>query len=290
MPNKINMNGLRNINAKNDSLRNEESQSVENWLKKSEIHQNWIKAYRSGDSDTFLDNAFDYIIRVIGKPSNALILDVGCGSCDKSIRLAKRGFFVKGIDLSESVLEMGEKNIEFEGLSSKITLQCDNIRELSFENKHFDYILCWGVLMHIPDLEKAISELSRVLKPGGFLIISENNSNAIEIPVVRVMQYLLKRPTISKVTPFGIENWTSGSDKTLFCRSTNISWLIKRMNKEKMVVVNHVAGEFTSSYGFTSSVLMKKIIHSFNNFWFKFVKLPQPAMGNIIIFQKLNTR
>ena len=97
-----------------------------------------------------------------------------------------------------------------------------------------------GGLMHIPDLEKAISELSRVLKSGGFLIISENNSKALEIPVIRVMQSLWKRPTISKVITFGIENWTSGSDKTLFCRSTNINWLINSLNKEKMVVVSHV--------------------------------------------------
>jgi 2-polyprenyl-3-methyl-5-hydroxy-6-metoxy-1,4-benzoquinol methylase len=274
------------INSQNDLLQDKETQSVENWLKEPEIHQKWIKSYRSGDRNTFLDNAFDYIVRVIGAPPNAMILDVGCGSCDNSIRLAKRGFLVKGIDLSESVLEIGEKNIDYNGLSSKITLQCENIRELSFENQHFDYVLCWGVLMHIPDLEKAISELSRVLRPGGFLIISENNSNAIEIPVVRIIQRLLKKPTISKVTPFGIENWTSGSDKTLFCRSTNISWLINRLKIENMFVVSHVAGEFTSSYGFTSSVLMKKIIHSFNNFWFKFVKLPQPAIGNIIIFKK----
>lgn len=146
MPNKINANGLRNIDAKNVSLMDKETQVVENWLKKPEIHKNWIRAYRSGDSNTFLDNALDYIIRVLGKPSNALILDVGCGSCDKSIRLAKRGFFVKGIDLSESVLEIGKKNIEYEGMSSKIMLQCENIRELSFENQHFDYILCWGYL------------------------------------------------------------------------------------------------------------------------------------------------
>jgi len=286
MSNKNNMKGLSIINTMNDSLKDEESQSVENWLKKPEIHQNWIRAYRSDDNNTFLDNAFDYIIRAIDIPSNALILDVGCGSCDKSIRLAKRGFLVKGIDLSEPVLDIGKKNILSSGFSSKITLQCENIRELSFENQEFDYILCWGVLMHIPDLEKAISELSRVLRPGGFLIISENNSKAIEIPLVRIMQRLLKRPTISKITPYGTENWTYGSDKTLFCRSTNIRWLINRLDKEKMIVVSHVSGEFTSSYGFTTSDLVQKAIHFFNNFWFKYIKWPKPAMGNIIIFQK----
>jgi 2-polyprenyl-3-methyl-5-hydroxy-6-metoxy-1,4-benzoquinol methylase len=279
---------MRNIKKNKTPSKEEASQIVEDWLKGTEIHRKWIKTYRTGENNEFFENAFDYITRILDAPLNALILDVGCGSCDKSIRLVKRGFLVIGIDISESVLEIGKKNIESEGMSAKITLKCENIRELSFENQHFDYILCWGVLMHIPDLEKAISELSRVLKPGGFLIISEGNSNAIEVPVVRIMQYLLKRPTISKITPFGIENWTSGSNKTLFCRSTNISWLVNRLNKEKIVIVSHVAGEFTSSYGFTSSVLIKKIIHSFNNFWFKFVKIPQPAVGNILIFQKLN--
>lgn len=263
-----------------------ETQTVESWLKGSEIHRNWISAHRSGDNDPYLEAAFDYIIQILEPPENSLILDVGCGSCDKSIRLAKRGLSVLGIDLSEQVLEIGRKNIESEGLASKITLQCENLRNLSFEDQKFGYVICWGVLMHIPDIESAVSELSRVLKPGGFLVISENNSTAIEIPLIRVMQVILRKPTVSKKTPVGIENWTPGSDKTLFCRNMNIRWLITRFEKENIIIVKRVAGQFTGSYGFTSSVFVKRVVHSFNNFWFKFIRVPQPAMSNILILQK----
>lgn len=278
---------MRNITPKTSLSEDQESQTVETWLKGAEIHQNWIKSYRSGESDTYLECAFDYIIQILDIPESSRILDVGCGSCDKSIRLARRGLAVHGIDLSEQVLEIGKKNIESEGLATKIILQCENIRNLSFKDQQFEYILCWGVLMHIPDIESAVSELSRVLKPGGFIIISENNSTAIEIPFVRAMQILLRRPTTSKKTSLGIENWTRGSDKTLYCRIMNINWLITRFKKENIVVVKRVAGQFTSSYGFTSFGVIKKAIHTFNNFWFKFIRVPQPAMSNIIIFQKV---
>ena len=41
-------------------------------------------------------------------------------------------------------------------------------------------MLCWGVLMHIPDADRAIGELTRVAKPGGVLVVEEINQHAPE--------------------------------------------------------------------------------------------------------------
>src|SRR5919112_2064790 len=85
-------------------------------------------------------------------------------------RLPRRGFGVRAVDFSESALEMGRAYVEAQGLGDRIELGRESLLELSFPDESFDYALCWGVLMHVPDAERAVAELARVLRPGGMLV------------------------------------------------------------------------------------------------------------------------
>ena len=51
----------------------------------------------------------------------------------------------------------------------------------------------WGVLMHVPNLEMALVELVRVLKPGGKLILGENNAASFDVTVPEPSMRFLKR-------------------------------------------------------------------------------------------------
>lgn len=263
------------------------SKQVKESLQKREIHDGWEKAYRTPENEKFYNLAFDYIAKYLDAPKDSLILDAGCGNCSHSIHLEKRGYKVQGIDYSEAILESARENINGRRLGDRIKVQREDILSLSFGNETFNYIFCWGVLMHIPDVEKAIAELARILKQGGMLIIEEGNMNSLQSIVLNIIRFLTgKKKTEFKSTSCGIERWKATPAGPLFVRQANIGWLYRRFEKEGLIVKKRIAAEFTELYTKAPFHFMKKLIHYFNNFWFKYIRLPHPAFGNIIIFQK----
>ena len=269
------------------AMRDSKSKEVERFLNKADIHQQFTRNYRTAENENFFDQAFTYLTNILNAPKNSTFLDVGCGSCAHSLRLARRGFFVQAVDLSEWIIERARENVKTSGLEKAISIQRANILSLPYKDRTFSYILCWGVLMHIPELEKALSELVRVLKSGGMLIISENNRYSFHA----VMKYSLKRlfhlgKASVKETTAGIEYWYTGTEGSLLVRQTDIGWLIRALENRQLIVKTRVCGQFTDLYTEVSSRHLKNLIHGFNNFWFKYVKSPYPAAGNIVIFQK----
>lgn len=141
--------------------------------------------------------------------------------------------------------------------------------------------------MHIPDLEKAISELSRVLKPGGMLVISEGNMHSFQSMILRGLRRLLGEcKGVVKKTLAGMEYWSDSAAAPLLTRQANIGWFVKRLRSKRFVVVKRVAGQFTELYTRVSFRLVKGLIHSFNRFWFRYIKVPHFAFGNMLIVRK----
>lgn len=56
-------------------------------------------------------------------------------------------------------------------LSSRLAMQREDLTKLTFDDNYFDAVLCYHVLEHIADDQKAISEIYRVMKPGGWAIL-----------------------------------------------------------------------------------------------------------------------
>ena len=145
--------------------------------------------------------------------------------------------------------------------------------------------------MHIPDLEKAISELARVLKKGGTAVISEINmfslQSIIKLIVLRNLRGLLGGKNSScKKTAAGLEYWKLTSAGNLLSREANIRWLMGRFKNNGLTVKKRISGQFTELYVKVSPRLLKNLIHGFNNLWFKYVRIPYLAFGNIIILRK----
>lgn len=268
-------------------MSNSESKLVENLLSKPDVHEQWEGGYRTADNESFYEHAFDYIMEVLHPPAGATFLDVGCGPCAHSVRLARRGMNVRAIDFSESALKMAEEYVRERGLEDRISLQRESLLGMSFPDESFDYILCWGVLMHIPEVGRAVSEIARVLKPGGTLIVSEGNKSSLEAVGVRGLKRLLKREKATvKETPEGVEHWKITGDDALVTRQANVGWLVKSFAERGLTVTRRVAGQFSEAYTMVSAAPLKKLIHRFNSFWFRRVKSPGLAYGNILFLQK----
>jgi 2-polyprenyl-3-methyl-5-hydroxy-6-metoxy-1,4-benzoquinol methylase len=263
------------------------SRVLERTLAQEDIHEQWSKEYGLAEAGEFSERVFDYLANFLGAPPGALILDAGCGSATGSVLLARRGFRVQAVDFSESVLRRARANVQEAALCDQIQIQQEDLLSLSFPDSAFDYILCWGVLMHIAEADQALSELSRVLKPGGSLVISEINVRSLQRRVfVALTRILRKRRALETKTPAGMECWFSTSAGRLLRRHTNIGWLVRTLEEKGLTLRRRLPGQFTELHLKVSSRRVKAWIHVFNTFWFRFVRDPHLAFGNILIFEK----
>jgi ubiquinone/menaquinone biosynthesis C-methylase UbiE len=124
---------------------------------------------------------------------NSIILDAGCGAGHAVYEIAEKGFNVIGMDYSYSMIRRTLHKFNTAGKPA-VLLQGE-IEALPFKNSSFDSILCLGVLTYLGSEEKALSELSRILKPGGELIICVINKarlvNRFDLP--RLVKYRLQK-------------------------------------------------------------------------------------------------
>lgn len=114
-------------------------------------------------------------IRRLKKSNPSSILDIATGTGDMAIMACKllNPARVVGIDISEQMLEVGRKKIEKEGLTGKIQLQSGDSETIKFAENTFDAVMAAFGVRNFENLEKGLSEMLRVLKPGGQLVILE---------------------------------------------------------------------------------------------------------------------
>lgn len=106
--------------------------------------------------------------------ADRIYLDVGCGTGNYSIELQKRGVNLIGIDPSERMLEKARSR------NDKIDWRQGKVEELELEDKSIDGAIGSLTIHHWSDLQKAFSELHRVIKPGGRLVIFTSTSEQMK--------------------------------------------------------------------------------------------------------------
>jgi ubiquinone/menaquinone biosynthesis C-methylase UbiE len=264
------------------------TENLEATLSKPDVHRGWIDAYVTEDNARFYDAAFDVIRGMVPDPPSFTFLDVGCGSGTHSIRLAERGFKVIAIDFSEHILATARENIQASGVADRIMLKRANILALDLPDGAVDGVLCWGVLMHILEIERALSEICRVVKRGGLVVISEGNMQSAQTTFVRLSKNLRGKTAGGVVTPAGLETWAETPAGILLTRQANLRWLKERLNQHGFVIAKHIAGQFTEAYVRFHSRTATRLIHGFNQFWFSFVRSPRFAFGTLIFARKEN--
>jgi SAM-dependent methyltransferase len=97
------------------------------------------------------------------------VLEIGCGLGTDGAQFAKAGAEYTGIDLTDAAIELARKRFELFGLKGKF--QVADAENLDFPDESFDVVYSHGVLHHTPDMDAAVHEIHRVLKPGGRAIV-----------------------------------------------------------------------------------------------------------------------
>lgn len=97
------------------------------------------------------------------------VLEIGCGVGTDGLQFARAGALYTGVDLTQAAVDLAQKNFESAGVPGEFRVS--DAENLDFTDESFDIVYSHGVLHHTPDIEAAVREVHRVLKPGGRAIV-----------------------------------------------------------------------------------------------------------------------
>ena len=102
------------------------------------------------------------------------VLDVGCGVGIGPAYIARtHGCRVVGVDRSPRMIDWAGRQAHTSGVEGRVTLLVADVLELPFEDDTFDVVIAESVIAFVADKERAIAEMIRVTKPGGYVGLNE---------------------------------------------------------------------------------------------------------------------
>jgi len=115
------------------------------------------------------------LVKLLKKQLPTNVLDIATGTGDLALTIYKcaKPEKIIGVDISEQMLQYGREKIEKKNLQNIITLQYGDSENLDFADNSFDAVTVAFGVRNFENLEKGLSEMCRVLKPGGMVYILE---------------------------------------------------------------------------------------------------------------------
>jgi ubiquinone/menaquinone biosynthesis C-methylase UbiE len=108
-------------------------------------------------------------------PLGEQFLEIGCGGGLSSVALAQRGYVVQAMDSVPAMLNSTRESVARAGVSSSVVTSLGDAHSLAFLDNFFGLVLAIGVMPYLHSPKKALEEMARVLKPGGFLLVTAGN-------------------------------------------------------------------------------------------------------------------
>jgi ubiquinone/menaquinone biosynthesis C-methylase UbiE len=119
------------------------------------------------------------------------VLDAGCGGGRNAIAMARLGAAdAQGIDIGQQGIVNARERAE--GMDN-VHFQQASILDIPFEDGRFDLVWCAGVLMITDDEDRALDELTRVLKPGGLLYLLVYADEGMRWPLINILRPIARR-------------------------------------------------------------------------------------------------
>ncbi len=157
------------------------------------------------------------VMSLLDPKQNEFILDVGCGSGRDIVTLAQKKCRCIGFDVSKNMIEEARKELLKNNISD-VELKIGDVINLDFSNEMFDKVFASEVLEHVPDCNKAVSEMSRVLKPGGALVITTPNRYSM----YGFDRYVILGKMLKRKWPHPYDEWKTYSSLALAIKNNGL--------------------------------------------------------------------
>ena len=116
------------------------------------------------------------VVKFVAEKKPQRILDVATGTGDLAINLVRTGAIeIIGLDISAGMLNVGKEKIQEKKLDSTIKMVLGDGEKIDFPDAHFDAITVSFGVRNFENLEQGLSEIFRVLKPGGIFVVLETS-------------------------------------------------------------------------------------------------------------------
>ena len=122
------------------------------------------------------------VVQLVSKNNPKQILDIATGTGDLAIMMSQLNpDKITGLDISAGMLDVGKRKIANVNLSDKIDMVVGDSENMPFDDNTFDAITVSFGVRNFANLDKGLTEIKRVLKPGGIFVVLET-SNPTKFP------------------------------------------------------------------------------------------------------------
>jgi ubiquinone/menaquinone biosynthesis C-methylase UbiE len=152
------------------------------------------------------------------------VLDVGIGSGIATQMFAEAGAKVTGVDLTEWAVETTRRRLATFDLDGVV--QQADAEQLPFADSSFDLVFSWGVIHHSSNMDQALSELVRVTRPGGQIVLMVYHRRSLFFVVYRGFQRFLP---IARRLGLHFEGARAGETEGLIARHFTVDELRRKL-------------------------------------------------------------
>jgi len=158
------------------------------------------------NENTAQEKYHENLNEILKLESGMKVLDAGCGQGVVGCYLAsKNNIVLTGITITPYEVKSATKRSNEYKVQGRTRFILADYADIPFDDNTFDRVYTTESLSHAPDVNKAVSELARVLKPGGLIVCAEYemDHNQFDVEITRLTELIRKHAAIHGVYQFG---------------------------------------------------------------------------------------
>jgi SAM-dependent methyltransferase len=186
------------------------------------------------------------------------------------------------------MLQEAGKRVALAGMTKRVIFSQEDLTDLSFPDGTFNHVFSWGVIIHIPDVKRALRELARIVAPGGTLALYITNKTAWDHKLEWLVRFIIRKPNKGRRSlQYGSAVEYELHGEKLWVWQFDIPMVQKLLEANGLTITHRVIGEFSEIQRRVKGPIRFGLLH-LNNFLFRLRFPARFGVCNLLVFKKLN--